>query len=304
VGFDFFRKAGKIIGIKSLSGGRDSVVDEFFAEVAHYQQALTQSYAGTLGKERAARVARLDKDLLPADSYLFKSSQLSADFMPAGFSVAENLLFFVGADLEEKAEFEIDSTGCIQGNLKVLETFPVFLLSPKVIGEYAGKLEKTSLPPYLTLWLHEYSHFIGYCLQRRPLGAAHAMLYGALAGRGYEGLSVYDIEKIMRGNEEWILRSLAETIMYLHWLDEDMANFLQELILKDLGFDPISYFGEAVNERPFYPQFKKWKKERYMSYLEDWNNANFVVPEFMKNFLRSFNRVQIKRNSMGAGLKI
>lgn len=60
------------------------------------------------------------------------------------------------------------------------------------------------------------------------------MLYGALAERGYEGLSVYDIEKIMRGNKEGILRPLAETIMYLHWLDEDMANFLQELILKDL----------------------------------------------------------------------
>jgi len=296
---DFFRKAGEIIGIKSLSGGRDSVVDEFFAEVAHYKQALAQSFAGILGKERAERVARLDKDLLPADSYLFKSSQLSADFMPAGFSEAENLLFFVGSDLDEKAEFEIDSTGCIQGNVTILETFPVFLLSPKVIGQCAEKLKKTSLPPYLTLWLHEYSHFIGYCLQKRPLGAAHAMLYGALAGRGYEGLSVYDIEKIMRGNKEGILRSLAETIMYLHWLDEDMANFLQELILKDLGFNPGSYFGEAVNERPFYPHFKKWTRERYMNYLEDWNNANFDVPDFMKNFLKSFNSVQIKRTSMG-----
>lgn len=93
---DFFRKAGEIIGIKSLSGGRDSVVDEFFSEVAQYQQALTQSFAGIHGKERAARVARLDKDLLSADSHLFKSSKLSADFMPAGFSEAENLLFLWG----------------------------------------------------------------------------------------------------------------------------------------------------------------------------------------------------------------
>ncbi len=292
---DFFRKAGEIIGIKSPSGGRDAVVDEFFAEVAHYKQALAQSLAGILGKERAARVARLDKDLLTDDSLLSNSSKLSADFMAAGFSGAENLLFFMGSDVEEKPEFEIDSTGCIQGNVVTLETFPVFLLSPKVIVEYAGKLKKTSLPPYLTLWLHEYSHFIGYCLQKRPLGAAHAMLYGALSGRGYEGLSVYDIEKIMRGNKEGSVRSLAETILYLHWLDEDMADFLQELILKDLGFDPDSYFGEAVNERPFYPHFKRWKRERYMNYLEDWNNANFDVPEFMKNFLKSFNSVQIKR---------
>ena len=97
---DFFRKAGEIIGRKFISGGRDSVVDEFFAEVAQYQQALTQSYAGILGKERAERVATLDKDLLSADSYLSKSSQLSADFMPAGFSERENLLFYMGRQLQ------------------------------------------------------------------------------------------------------------------------------------------------------------------------------------------------------------
>jgi hypothetical protein len=110
-------------------------------------------------------------------------------------------------------------------------------------------------------------------------------------------LSVYDIEKIVRGNREGVLRATAETILYLHWLDDDIANFFQELILKDLGFDPGGYFGEAVNDRPFYPRFKKWKRERYMNYLEDWNNANFDVPEFMRNFLRSFNSVQIKRTS-------
>jgi len=52
-----------------ISGGRDSVVDEFFAEVAQYQQALTQSYARILGKERAERVATLDKDLDIRKSY-------------------------------------------------------------------------------------------------------------------------------------------------------------------------------------------------------------------------------------------
>jgi len=57
VALDFFRKVREIIGIKSLSGRRESVVGEFFAEVAHYEQALTQSFVGILGKERAAKVA-------------------------------------------------------------------------------------------------------------------------------------------------------------------------------------------------------------------------------------------------------
>ena len=34
---------------------------------------------------------------------------------------------------------------------------------PELIEKHAKELKKASLPPYLTLWIHEYSHFIGVC---------------------------------------------------------------------------------------------------------------------------------------------
>ena len=55
---------------------------------------------------------------------------------------------------------------------------------------------------------------------------------------------------------------VAETIFHLHRLDEGMANFLQELLLQELGIDPGDYFTELMRGNPFYPYFKKWGKKK------------------------------------------
>ena len=99
-------------------------------------------------------------------------------------------------------------------------------------------MKKASLPVYLTPWLHEYCHFIGYCLQKRPVGAAYEILYSELLKDNHEGLSVRDIKKIMDTKKDEMSAKVAETIFYLHRLDEGMANFLQELLLEELGFNP------------------------------------------------------------------
>jgi hypothetical protein len=108
---------------------------------------LTQSCAKILGKERAERVVKLDKSLLSSDSYLFKIAQLE-EFIPGGFSGEENLLFYVGMDLGKNDEFEIGSTGHIEGHSRMLSTFPLFFLSPKMIREHARELKNTSMPVY------------------------------------------------------------------------------------------------------------------------------------------------------------
>jgi|GEM_PF-4872715 len=51
---------------------------------------------------------------------------------------------------------------------------------PRIIKNHAKELKKASLPLYLTLWIHEYSHFIGYCLQKRPIAVAIPILYRKL----------------------------------------------------------------------------------------------------------------------------
>ena len=166
------------------------------------------------------------------------------------------------------------------------------------IAHGASRLAAFELPKYFVLWLHEYCHFIGYCLQRRPIGAAYAILYTELlkGKQEQEGFSFHDIRETMNAKKDGPSTKVAETIFHLHRLDEGMANFLQELLLQELGIDPGDYFGELMRENPFYPYFKKWERKRFLEILVDWNNAKLNAPEFMQNFLQSLNSIKVTRH--------
>ena len=166
----------KIIGnfIRNSFGShkRNSIITEFFKEIEEYRTALEQAYTNVLGKERADKVLELDGYLLSPDSYLFKTYSLRG-YTACGFSARGNLLFYVMISPEELDEFKIDSNGKMEGNSKILRTSPFFFFSPRIIKKHAKELKKASLPPCLTLWIHEHSHFIGYCLQKKAYSCSN-----------------------------------------------------------------------------------------------------------------------------------
>ena len=143
----------------------NSTLAEFLKEVQEFKIPLEQTYTNVLGKERASKILELDKYLLSPNSYLFKTSSLRG-FTACGFSGKGNSLFYVMISSKEGDEFKIDPTGEMEVNSKALRTSPFFFFSPRIIKKHVKELKKTSLPPYLALWTHEYSHFIGYCLQK------------------------------------------------------------------------------------------------------------------------------------------
>lgn len=271
----------------------NSTLAEFFKEVEEYRIELEQSYANVLGKEKACKVLELDKNLLPPKSYLFETSSLRG-YTAFGFSTKENLLFYVMMSPGERDEFGIDSTGKMEGNSRIIRTSPFFLFSPRIIKKHAKELKKASLPPYLSLWIHEYSHFVGYCLEKRPIATAILILYDHLTKECRRSLTNKDLAKLIENKNEKVAE-IAKTLIYLQFLDEDMANFLNELVLKDLGFDAGQYFSELMQNTLFYPYFKRWGKERFVKYIEDWNIANFKAPQFMKTFLKSINKITVER---------
>src|SRR4030042_5977357 len=172
----FLKKIENFIRNRIGNHRGDSTLTEFFKEVEEYRAALDQAYTNVLRKKKAAKVLELDGYLLSPDLYFFKSSSLR-DYTAYGFAAKENLLFYVVISLEEEDKFKIGSTGEIEGDLGILKTSPCFLFSRGIIKKPPGDLKTTSLPPYLTLWIHEYSHFMGYCLQKRPVAAAISILY-------------------------------------------------------------------------------------------------------------------------------
>ncbi len=270
--------------------GKNGTLQEFFETIGKNQKALEQTYINILGKERADKVLELDKYLLPPDSYFSKISSLRG-YTACGVSGRENMSFYVLISPREGDEFKIGSTGEMEVSSRILRTSPFFFFSPTIMEKHAKELKETSLPPYLALWIHEYSHFIGYCLQKRPIAAAISILYGELLKRGDRDLWVRDLVKLLESKDE-MEAEIAKTLIYLQSLDEDMVTFLQELILEDLGFSVGGYFSEPMKNNFFYPHFKKWRKGRFVDYIEDWNNANFMAPEFMKTYLKSFNKIE------------
>ena len=100
--------------------------------------------------------------------------------------------------------------------------------------------------------------------------------------------------KLVKSEKDERVIELIKTIIFLQGLDEDMANYLQELILEEMGFD-MSGYSKRIQGTWFYSYFKEWGKKRFVEYIENWHEANFAAPELMKTFLKSWNKVKIER---------
>jgi hypothetical protein len=61
----------------------------------------------------------------------------------------------------------------------------------------------------------------------------------------------------------------------------------------------MSGYSKQIQGTWFYPYFKKWGKKRFVEYIENWNEANFAAPEFMKAFLKSLNKIEVERHPRG-----
>ncbi len=290
-----FRTLGKIIRERFQKNRKDTTVTQFFNKVEEYKESLNRSYANVLGKELADRVSESHQRLLGPDSYMFKDKSLRS-FTAGGFSPEDNLVFYVAAEVPENNVSHIDSDGNIAEHTILIKTSPCFFLAPDIIKKHSQELEnKSSLHPYVFLWIHEYSHFIVYCLQNRPISVAMSILYGELRRLGHQGLSIYNIKELIERKGDEISTRISETILWLHSLDEDIAGFLQELILADMDFPMESSLAQNKNVGVFFPVFKKWGKESFVNYLIDWNIADYKIPSFMNTFLKSINKVNVER---------
>jgi hypothetical protein len=107
-------------------------------------------------------------------------------------------------------------------------------------------------------------------------------------------LNINDRSTLIENKKDERITEISKTLIYLQCLDEDMANYLEELILKEMEFDMRGY-SKQVQGTWFYPYFKKWGRKRFVEYIENWNNANFKAPQFMKTFLKFLNKIEVER---------
>ncbi len=75
-----------------------------------------------------------------------------------------------------KIKINDDGTFHLDGTSRIL-TAPSIVLSDDGVDIIRGDLSSTDLPPYLVAFVHEYDHFVGYCIQKYPLSVVAGLLH-------------------------------------------------------------------------------------------------------------------------------
>ena len=156
----------------------------FFQEVMAYRPILMRALAGILGEMEAKGVLRRLEAMEASGAFVEDPEEMRR---LGGFFVGEeeeDLGFYVHTILEKDVRIQVRDDGQIQPSKLTMETRPLFLYRDEAIEHCASRLSGYELPEYFTPWLHEFCHFLCYCLQERSMMAATSLLTSALGQRG------------------------------------------------------------------------------------------------------------------------
>ena len=225
------------------------LINAFFEEASHYQKDFIWSCRKILGERRLEVVEEMMERLKEFGSYTTDPHKFE-DIGSLFFCEEDDLRFEVLTEWEGAEDIQIKEDGEIISCDEVC-CRPVFLLWPKAIRKQAEILKDTKLPLYFTTLVHEYCHFITYCLQQYPIIVASNILFAELRKHGLKGsyLPVFwdDIKK-KTGPE---VLEMADIFLGLGMINEAQAIVLEELILRELGFDPKGYTNLKKEANPY-----------------------------------------------------
>ena len=175
--------------MQMLNGSQEredkDLLDEFFDEAAYYGRDFTESCKRILVKRRFEEVEELREKLNKFGSHISHPDEFE-DLQGLYFCDKGDLRFETLTALEGAEEFRVRENGEIESCDEVF-CRPYFFFGPEAIRKQAELLRDTKLPPYFTPWLHEYCHFICYCLQKHPIIVASNILFAELRKHGFNG---------------------------------------------------------------------------------------------------------------------
>lgn len=269
------------------------LMNAFFKEVFHYQKDLTCCCRRILGERRLEIVEEMRGRLEETGSYITNPQELE-NIESIYFCDADDLRFEVLSAWDSAEDFTIKESGEIV-SCDEISCRPFFLFWPKAIRKQAGILKDTKLPPYFTPWLHEYCHFIAYCLQKHPIAVACNVLSAELKKHGFKGsyLPAF-LDDIKRKNNPRVLE-MADVFLALGLIDEAQAVLLEDLILRELGFDPKGYTDPKKEANPYCKALEKKGKEGMLRFVEEWHRPEYYGTSFVKIFLWSFQKIKVDK---------
>lgn len=274
-------------------GDDKGLVDAFFEEVSHYQNDFTESCKRILGERRFEEVEELRKKLKGSGSYITEPDKFE-DLQGLYFRDEHDLRFEALTAREGAEGFKVRENGEIISCDEV-SCRPFFFFGPEAIRKQAELLRDTKLPPYFTPWLHEYCHFICYCLQKHPIIVASNVLFAELRKHGFKVSYLPAFLDEIKSKEAPEVVEMADMFLGLGLIHEAQAVFLEGLFLKELGFDVGEYIDHKKEANPYCKALEKKGKEGMLCYIEDWHHPRNYSTSFMKMFLKSFQKIKVDK---------
>jgi len=284
-----------------LSENKD-LLKAFIHEVLVYRESLKLALEEIMDRGESQRVIFYLENLEAKGAYISDpeiARRLGAFFV--GWE--EDLGFYVLSSYDSGIELVLKENGDMTPTKVTLVSRPIFLYWPKAIAQKSMELAGSPLPLYLTPWVHEFGHFISYCLQERPIMVAIGILMGALRQSGCKLRNTADLLLLSKEEVYPHVWETARLLVQCSAINEAMAVWWEDHLLKALGFDADAYVARKKDGNYYVSQLESCTKEKAIDYIRNWHSLAYYPEPFTKTFLQSLSKMTIDKWSFLEGGK-
>lgn len=278
------------------------VIEIFLKEIMGYRQDLEKAVSEILGADSGREVLRRLEALEAVGSYVADPEpmqQMGAFFV----GNEEDLGFYVATTFEEGIQFQVTDRGRVDPAGMLLNCRPFFLYWPQAIRHCASRMASYDLPLYFTPWLHEFGHFLCYCLQSHPIAVSVVFLSDGLNHRGIPLRGLNDLDQIGMEAKGSVVWDMARSLVQLAAIHEAMAIWWEKELLRIMKFDIGDYLAAKERNNPYLTQLEKFSKETTLQYIRQWDLPRFYKEVFTREFVNSFAALKIEKWSFMEGGK-
>ena len=267
----------------------------FWREVMAYRPMLMRAVAGILGEAEAKEVFRRLVRMEAVGAYLGDPKILD-EFGAFLRGEGEDLGFYVLTLLDKGTTLKVRDSGLIMPLGSNIATRPFFFCWDEAIERCAARVSAYGLEQhYFYPWLHEFGHFLCYCLQERPLMAGIAILCSALKDRGYPIQVLREVEVTLDRQGDNTLGGLGRTLAQMAALNEAMAVWWEGQLLREMVLKAEDYLTAKVANNPYIGRLEAGGREESLEYIRHWDRAVYHPDPFSRAFAGSFRNMNMDR---------
>ncbi|MEM5791185.1 MAG: hypothetical protein QXX96_00005 [Candidatus Aenigmatarchaeota archaeon] len=285
-------------------------------DIEKYGEDIVSAYEEIFGKELYSKVCKVADKLLVKEAFAESLSEVrlnNAETTLIAESKEDNM--FLSPTSSDVYKMNIREDGAIDcDSTNILSTSCCIIFNDPGVGKHAEIYYKNldyckEFPFHLFSYAHEYNHFINYALQEKPLITAGSIAISQLNKLNYK-IDTID-EMAARASISSILKNgsrlpakLFNLVIYLLALDEFLALELEGRILREIGFDHKSFVKKCLEQElySYYYELHRASNKDLIRYLVNWHNSQ-DGSKFYKNFLRSLNKIDIRKNDINTFIK-